>query len=273
MGIYDDNQSTEKQSVKRMRFGIDNVDNFIRAHGTPVELESAMFSPFRTKAGVPIIDAPDNGVGVLFSKPVETTLLLQAMERSFASKEAGDVTAGTAIATTERNDIITIRDRITVSDAEIPENILVYVSKKSVTHGIPLKFSIINVLDAIISNDDEDNKSVEPVTVEIRDNVFYPTTDMVGKFVSLRVMAKLRFYVVDILREARAQYEGDTKTLQENRERTRLPTKLLLKREDMFVPDILGVDTDDRKVTEEDDRTEEDLREYDDVKGFFVGGI
>lgn len=269
MGKYDTNQSNATESQSRMRFTIQDMDNFIRAHGTPILLETAMLSPVRSKNGAPKLDSPDGGMGVIFSKPVETDVMLQSMEKDFSTTDVGDVIKGTAIATTKRNDIITIRDRLTVSDTDIPQNLMIYINKKDVTHGVDLKYNVTNVLS--ITSTDDDGNVVDVDKGIVSGNKLQPTEDMVGRFLSIRMLVSLRFYVVDILREGRGQYENDSWQPKPNRDRTKLPTKLLLRREDMYVPDILGLSNEDGKVTEEELNTPKVNLDDNEIGGFFIG--
>lgn len=253
MGKYDNDTSTPRQEG-RIKFSPDRIDTFVRSHAANVIWEKAILSPDRTEDGQPRIGSADGSTGILYIKPTVTTALLQSMSRGAVSTAVGVSTAGTALLTTNRLDKMGIRDRVTFSDQEIPEKILVRVGPKDITHGINLKYQVKAVEEAIIPNLDGSFSLVGPEALRIENNIFYPTQDMVGKFVSINILAELRFYVVDIVREGRFQYENDVKLQSSNRDMTELPRQLLVRREDMYIPDM--IDTSAPTSTDEDPKPE-----------------
>ena len=253
MGKYDVDTSTPRQEG-RIKFSPDKIDTFIRSHGASIIWEKAILSPDRGEDGQPRIGSLEGSTGVLYIKPVTTIGLLQSMSRGALNTAVGVSTAGTALLTTNRLDKLGIRDRITFKDQEIPEKLLVRVGPRDITNGINLKYQVKAVEEAIIPQSDGSFTLVGPEGIMVEDNIFYPTPDMVGRFVSINILAELRFYVVDVVREGRFQYENDVKQQEENRDMTELPRQLLVRREDMYIPDM--IDTSSPTSTDEDPRPE-----------------
>lgn len=269
MGKYDTEQSTKMGSAQNMRLNMPTMDNAIRAHGYPVELESAMFSPNRSSNGVPVINDTNGGNGLIFLPPITTEFLLFSHNSQFTGTTIGDTIKGTVRATTTRNDIVAIRDRVTLPDSKVVSNLVIKINKKDVTHGIDLRYKVVKVLNLVTTDEDGDTKDLD--TSMIKYGKLYPTEDLVNKFVSVRMLVLLRYYVIDMLRESRAQYENDSRQDKPNRDRTELPTSMLLRREDMYMPTVLGLSEDDGKTTDENLNSEIVNLEDDDMSGFFNG--
>lgn len=238
MGKYDADQSTPRQEG-RIMFSPDKIDKFIRSHGANITWEKAILSPDRSEDGQPRIGSLDGSTGILYIKPKVTKALLQSMSRGALNTAIGVSTAGTALLTTDRQDKMGIRDRVSFSDQSIPEKILVRVNPKDVTSGINLRYNVKEVEEAIIPSPDGSFNLVGPDDIKVVDNIFYPTKDMVGKYVAINIIAELRFYVVDIVREGRFQYENDVMSQKQNRDMTELPRQLLVRREDMYISDMI----------------------------------
>lgn len=266
MGKYDEDQSTPRQEG-RVMFNPSYIDKFIRGHGANIVWEKAILSPDRSDDGQPRIGSLDGSTGILYIKPKVTKALLQSMSRGALNTAIGVSTAGTALLTTDRQDKMGIRDRISFSDQSIPEKLLVRVNPKDVTSGINLKYNVKEVEEAIVPRDNGSFDLVGPEDINIVDNVFYPTKDMVGKFVAINIIAELRFYVVDIVREGRFQYENDVMALKQNRDMTELPRQLLIRREDMYIADM--VDSDKVSATSITDDPRPELS--DDFSSFISG--
>ena len=251
MGIYDEDQSTSSQNG-RVKFTTKNIDQFIRSHGASVLWESAVLSPNRTEDGQPR-QTEGSGNGLIYLKPKTTYALLQAMDRKAMNSLVGMTTVGTALLTTKRSDKMAVRDRITFDDQSIPEKILLKVNPKDVTSGINLRYNVKEVETALVPTiNGFDYTDPNNLNIDYDKNIFYPTKDMIGKYISLNIIAELRFYVVNIIREGRFQYEGDVAQMKENRDMTELPRLLAIRREDMYIPDIIGEDNDKVSVTGEE---------------------
>ena len=252
MGKFDEDQSTASQNG-RVAFTIKNIDQFVRSHGASVLWESAILSPDRTEDGQPRQTSKD-GTGLIYMKPKQTYALLQAMDRKSMNSLVGMTTVGTALLTTKRSDKIAVRDRITFDDQSIPEKLLLKVSPKDVTSGISLRYKVKSVEDALLPKEDGtfDYVNPESLNIDYNKSIYYPDKSLIGKYVSLNIIAQLRFYVVNIIREGRFQYEGDVNQIKENRDMTELPRLLAIRREDMYIPDILGEDQDNVSVTGEE---------------------
>lgn len=266
MGKYDADQSTGSQNG-RIIFKTDNIDKFMRSHGANVSWEKAVLSPNRTEDGQQ--RQTESGNGLIYLKPKRTWALLQGMNRNAMNSLVGLTTVGTALLTTRREDKMAVRDRIGFDDQSIPEKLLIKVNPKDITSGVNLRYKVKEIETALVPQSDGTFDYVDPSTLNIDwgKSIFYPTEDMIGKYVSLNIIAELRFYVVNIIREGRFQYENDVAQQKENRDMTELPRLLAVRREDMYIPDILGVDNSTVSVTGEelDPRPEVDYE----MQGFF----
>ena len=255
IGKYDADQSTPRQEG-RVMFSPSNIDKFVRSHGANITWEKAILSPDRSEDGQPRIGSLDGSTGILYIKPKVTRALLQSMSRGALNTAIGVSTAGTALLTTDRQDKMGIRDRVSFSDQSIPEKILVKVNPKDVTSGINLRYNVKEVEEAIVPSPDGSFNLVGPEGIKVVDNIFYPTKDMVGKYVAINIIAELRFYVVDIVREGRFQYENDVMSQKQNRDMTELPRQLLVRREDMYISDMIDSNKVYATSVEDDPRPE-----------------
>ena len=63
---------------------------------------------------------------------------------------------------------------------------------------------------------------------------------MVGKYLSINLTVALRFYVIDFVREGRYQYERDPRKISSKSGFETLPSQLLVRREDMYMPSVIN---------------------------------
>lgn len=252
MGKYDNDQSTGSPNG-RIIFTTSRVDEFMRSHGANILWETAIFSPDRASTGQPRQGGIDGGTGIIYKEPVETWALIQAMTRNVQNTMIGLNTAGTALLTTKRQDRMAPRDRITFKDQSIPEKLLIKISPQDITHGVNLRYNVKSVEDVLMPMDDGSFDFVSPdsLNIDYDKNIYWPDKSLVGKYVSMNIMAELRFYVVDISREARYQYENDVDQADENRDMTNQPRLMVVRREDMYIPDVISNQDDNIVTTDE----------------------
>ena len=221
-------------------FNLDTMEKFNIDHGSAVKWEHAFSCPCISETGQPRQDCPIcHGIGYAFMNPQQTTLLLQEMGDARSSSSLGIKVPGTAIATSTRSDQLNFRDRITCFDQTIPVSLLINLSESDVTNGVYLRYHVKSVDFAYTLA----NKEINPAKIKIDANtdIYYPDVNLVNSVISLNLSVVLRFYVIQTLRTARYQYAGDPRdSISENRKFTSLTRKYLLRREDMYVPNILG---------------------------------
>lgn len=269
MANYDDKATYNP--ANKSKFTESKPEEFVIDHGAPVVWEKSYLCACRTETGQPDPNcAYCGGTGIAFRDPKETQVMLQAMDRSISNQETGLVLAGTAIGTTLQEDRVGFRDRIKFDDQSIPTSLLLKVTQADVTHGVSLRYDVESVDFVQLNHGKRKMEFLDPnsLNIDYDKGLFTPTQDMVGKVISLSMTVALRFYVIDILREGRYQYNNDARLNKENRKLQKLPRKLLLRREDMYIPDMIHGTTEDGKTTDvaiEPKRQVEDMN----LKGFF----
>lgn len=255
---------TNYNPSNKVKFTIENMDKFVIDHGAYTLWEKSYLCPCRNKeTGSPSQNCPRcRGVGFSYLEAEPTLLLYQNQDKGVTNGDVSLAHAGTAIATTARQDKIAFRDRLTVLDSVIPQSLLVYVSKESVESGIYLRYSVVDVTHARTDSEVLSN-------VRVEHDFYYPDPSLVGQYVSLNLEVVLRYYVIDVLKESRYQYTTDPRKVhntQRQGDRVQLTRKLLLRREDMYVPDMIS----DNVVSDKDSGL--DLREnLDSGLGEFFG--
>lgn len=226
----------------KIAFDINNFDKFFIDHGAYTVWEQAYLCPCRTKStNAPSQNCPRcNGLGFSFTKPKATLALIQSQDKNVMNKQdLGLTLAGSGTATVPKEDMVSYRDRLTMVDNLVPQSLLIYVTPSAVRDKIHVRYDVQEVTYA---RDDEGEIPIGEIKFD--GEFFVPTPSMVGKYISINVLVTLRYYVVDVLREARFQYKGDPRSQQFQRALTNMPRKLLIRREDMFVPDIISGEGD-----------------------------
>lgn len=236
----------------KAKFTENKPEQFVIDHGAPVNWEKSYLCACRSETGQPDPNCTFcGGTGIAFMEGKNTQLMLQSMDRSTGNTDIGLTMPGTAIGTTLQEDFMSFRDRISFDDQDIPVSILVRVKAHDVTHGVNLRYDVKSVDFVQVNRGNRQMEIVKPETmnVDLANNRFFPTEDMIGSVVSFNLTVALRFYVIDILREGRYQYDNDARLNKVNRKLQKLPRKLLLRREDMYIPDVINDTESDGKVT------------------------
>lgn len=258
----------------KIKYSDGSWEEFVINHGASIIWEKSYLCPCVAKNGVPQIDCPIcGGLGYAFLPGKETQANLQATSRNVRQSLVGMNTTGTTVATTLEEDFIGIRDRITFSDQDIPVSIAVTVTDSTVQHGKSLRYIVKSVDYAVMLNDEGTPVEYKQgdLNIDFDKNIFYPTEDMIGKSISLNLTVAYRMYVIDILKEARYQYTNDARLGADNRDMVKLPRKLLLRREDQFIPAILNESNDGKFVdTSVNDETGTDVTKHDDIWGAYA---
>lgn len=235
--MVDFNLEPNYRADPKIKFDTRNINQFMIRRGAHVQWEKSYLCTCRTSTGSPNTDCKIcGGTGFAFLPPVDTQIALQSMGRGTKNPETGLSYSGTALGTTEADDAIKIgyRDRISFNDRFIPESLMFKVGAKDVTHGLDLRYDVVSV-DYLVSG--TTSSPIDVSSLRLEGNRLYPTQDMVGTYISVNLTASLRFYVVDFIREGRYQYEGDPRF---DTEFKALPSLLLLRREDMYIPSVIS---------------------------------
>lgn len=223
-----DEQGKPKYTT-RLEFDTIDMIRFINDRGIKVLWEEAYFCPcLNPDTGHPRVDCPRcHGKGIAYLPPKETIMAIQSQEKGTNQLDIGILDTGTAIGTTQLEKRISYRDRFTVPEVLMPQQIPYYVNKDRIKKGIPLYYDVKEVT-YITSN----LCNVYEEDYEIRDNRLFLDEKFEGSNISLKILMTLRYVVSDILKESRYQYTkfNQPKTRFEN-----LPQKLLLKREDVII--------------------------------------
>lgn len=229
----------------KLNFDKSNIDQMVIRRGAHVRWEKSYLCTCRTSTGRAKTDCPYCfGTGFTFLPQENTSMMLQSMAKGFKNTQEGLSMSGTALGTTTADDAtkISVRDRITFDDMEIAESVLVFVTDKHVRNGLNLRYEIKKINTVLVSPDNKQIKDTENL-FNLDSNTFNPIPDMIGKYISINMAVVLRFYVVDILREARYQYKNDPRYFnQETADKddfTPLPAQVMLRREDMYIPSML----------------------------------
>lgn len=222
-------------------FTINKIDNHIVDHGYAMEWEKSYLCPCRNAdTDNPRQDCPVClGAGFAFLPPVPIQGLLQSMADGYGNSKIGVIATGNAILTTTRTDLVTYRDRLVVVDSNVQQSVMVKVTPRDVTHGISLRYDVIKITGVFLDKDIEGKSGIEDFDFDLDNNLFKPSQDMVGMYVSINMLVVQRYYCVDILRDNRMQYPKEARRTQ-GREVQQLPRKLLIRREDMYIPSILN---------------------------------
>lgn len=243
----DFNLQKEYKADSKLNFDKNNIDQFVIRRGAHVKWEKSFLCTCRTSTGRVKTDCPYCfGTGFTFLTPVNTSMMLQSMARGFKNTEEGYAMSGTALGTTTSDDAsnVAVRDRISFENMDISESVLVLVTENHIRNGLNLRYNIKNVSTVTIGPDNQvlSKDKVIPL-FNLEKNMFLPTPDMLGKYISINMNVVLRFYVVDIIREARYQYKNDPRYFSEESAKpddfTPLPSQVLLRREDMYIPTML----------------------------------
>lgn len=236
MANYDVQRTYDPKN--KVKFTIDNVDKFVIDHGAYTLWEKSYICPCRSQdtGSASAVCPRCKGVGFSYHESVPTVVMYQNQDKGVSNGDISLTHAGTAIGTTTKEDKISFRDRLTIPESTVPQSILVEVTKQSVESGIFLHYEVEEVTYACTDNGPLNN-------VKIVDNFYYPDKSLVGEYVSFNLDVLLRYYVVDVLKENRYQFDTDPRKANQfarAKDKVNLTRKLLIRREDMFVPDIIS---------------------------------
>src|SRR5699024_2866465 len=230
----DDNDNINSSGTLRVPGGAsaylreDILDIHTHAFSLRVNWEKSYLCPCRNTT----TRQPDSsckqchGRGIAYMGKEEIILIIQSQEKGIMNADLGLLDTGTAIGTTERHDRVAFRDRIELPQSEIYQSIIFNCNKKRLNKGFYLIYNVKSIDHAFT----EDGRIYEGEDYEFdrQNNLLIPKEHLDGKNISINITTTLRYLVADLLKEHRYAKEM-------NKELIKLPQKLLLKREDIFI--------------------------------------
>lgn len=198
------------------------------------------------------------GVAYLPAKPLK--MIIQSQEKGVINTDLGLLDSGTAIGTPSDREVrVAFRDRITVEGALVSQSFIFDVTNKRIKDGFYMVYDVKEVEFATTM--EGQIYEGEDFEVDYKNNLFFPKEHLLGKNISINILTTLRYMVADLLKEHRYAPRRDGKL-------ARLPQKLLLKREDIFVDkEAFSNGVNDEEVTEMIDTKRQPS--VDGLNGFF----
>lgn len=253
------------KEVAQARFDTDMIDSHTHSTSIPTLWEKSYLCPCRNRK----TRQPDpsceicHGRGVAFLLPENKDIIIQSQEKGVINSDIGLMDSGTAIGTpSDRSARISFRDRITVPSVQIPQSFIFDVSSKRVKHGFHMVYDVHEV--QLAKTMDGDLVEDKDYTIDYDLNRFYPKEHLLEQNISLNILTTLRYMVADLLKEHRYAKRRDESLM-------RMPQKILLKREDIFVDkEAFDLGTDNEEVGEMIDTKRKPAP--DGLNGFFRGG-
>lgn len=182
-----------------------------------------------------------HGRGVAFLPPRPLKIVIQSQDKGIINGDLGLMDSGTAIGTlADRTMRLAFRDRITVPQAIVSQSMIFDVTQKRIDNGFYMVYDVQEIEFATTLN----KELVEGVdyTFDPQNNLFIPNASLMGQNVSINLLTVLRYMVADLLKEHRYAKDATGNLL-------KLPQKLLLKREDIFIEkEAFSQGTDDADV-------------------------
>lgn len=203
------------------------------------------------------------GRGIAYLPPKNLSLVIQSQEKGVSNMDLGLIDSGTAIGTPERGVQVAFRDRITVPTAQVSQSFIFDVSERRVKHGFYMVYDVKSIdFATTVEGEIFEGRDYD---VDYNNNIFYPKEHLEGKNISINIQTTLRYMVSDLLKEHRY-------AKQPNGSFAKLPQKLLLKREDIFIDkEAFEQGTNGEQVTEMVDTKRKP--NPDGLNGFFRGGM
>ncbi|AXH71118.1 hypothetical protein BSP38_076 [Bacillus phage BSP38] len=207
----------------------DMVDPAIKSMSTPALWEKSYLCPCRDRATrQPNPACPRcRGRGIAFMPPRDLDILIQTQEKGVFNGDIGLVDSGTAIGTpADRESKVAFRDRITLKNVQVCQSFIFDVTQNRINKGFYMVYDVNSIEFA--TTIDEELTEGKDYEFDSKNNLFYPKEHLLGLNISINIQTTLRYLVADLLKEHRYG-------LDQQGNRIRLPQKLLLKREDIFV--------------------------------------
>lgn len=240
-----------------------------------------------------------HGQGIVFSNPYKLKMLTQSDDKGVYNGHFGNQEIRSSIATPQitENGIengISARDRITIKDLFITQTYSFNVTPLRLAKGMFIPYKVATI-DSAYTLDDEGNlKDITTGVLSYDKNTSMLTVNdnsLAGHTISLVLSVEARYYVVDITKETRYAYVSNFKgklAMVGNYNKNlkyedlygadfsglkgqgtipiRLPKKLIIRREDLYIPDSNVVMND-----EDNNAVITDPKATSDMSDFFGG--
>ncbi|WCS69447.1 hypothetical protein Goe24_00720 [Bacillus phage vB_BsuM-Goe24] len=217
----------------------DLLDTATKSMSTPALWEKSYLCPCRERATRQPNPACKrcHGRGIAFLPPRDLDILIQTQEKGVFNGDIGLIDSGTAIGTpADRESKIAFRDRITLKNVQVSQSFIFDATQRRIEKGFHMLYDVSSI-DFATTVEGELTEGVD-YEFDSVNNMFFPKEPLLGKNISINIQTTLRYLVSDLLKEHRYGLNSEGK-------RVRLPQKLLLKREDIFIDKEafdLGVD-------------------------------
>lgn len=181
-----------------------------------------------------------HGRGIAFLPPRPLKMIITSQDKGIINGDLGLMDSGTAIGTPDRITRVAFRDRITVPAAQVCQSMIFDVTQKRINNGFYMIYDVSEIEFATTLNK-ELTEGVD-YTFDSKNNLFIPNQSLLGVNVSINLVTTLRYMVADLLKEHRYARDSAGNLL-------KLPQKLLLKREDVFIDkEAFSQGTDDADI-------------------------
>lgn len=204
-----------------------------------------------------------HGRGIAYLPPKVIDLAIQSQGKGVMNTDIGLYDSGTAVGTTILNTPYTIafRDRITLPEVQVSQSFIFDVSQRRINNGFYMVYDVHEIELAATTT----GMLVEGTdyTVDIEKNLFFPNDKWLGENISINISTTLRYMVADLLKEYRYG------PIERNNQMIKMPQKVLLKREDLFI-DKEAFELGDEEITSA--MVDPKRGAADSLNGFFGGG-
>jgi hypothetical protein len=206
----------------------DMLDNAIAAVSLPTLWEKSYLCPCRNRA----TRQPNqtckicHGRGIAFMPARPLAMIVTSQEKGIFNGDLGLMDSGTALGTPDRDTQVAFRDRITIQNATVSQSFIFDVSQRRIDYGFYMVYDVHSI-DFATSMKGELTEGVD-YTLDLNRNLFFPKEHLLYENISINIQTTLRYMVADLLKEHRYARDPAGRLL-------KLPQKLLLKREDLFI--------------------------------------
>ncbi|BCK59768.1 capsid protein [Staphylococcus phage vB_SauH_DELF3] len=146
--VYNTTTQVDEQDVQRyttrIEFSTVDIIRFIPNRPIKVLWEEAYFCPcLNPDTGVPKDYCPRcHGKGIAYLPPKETIMRIQSQEKGIYQLDIGSLDVGNAIGTTQLEKRISPKDRFSVREVLMPQQMIYFVSQDRIGKGMPLYYDV-----------------------------------------------------------------------------------------------------------------------------------
>lgn len=216
------------QQISTAAIRTDMLDTHTKVMSLPSLWEKSYLCPCRDRATRQPSQScklcRGRGVAYLPARPLD--IMVQSQEKGVFNADLGLIDSGTAIGTPDRSTQISFRDRITIPLAAVSQSFIFDVTQRRIDKGFYMVYDVKEI-EFATSMKGELTEGAD-YTFDKENNLFFPKQHLLNENVSINIQTTLRYMVADLLKEHRFGRDGMGRIV-------KLPQKLLLKREDIFI--------------------------------------